>query len=157
VGFCLEQDELLSYDTRAPQRNAATVRTLEAADVVVVVGTGDPVGIQRLVRGLTELTELGLGLTRVVVVNRVRSSVAGPRPAEAVMQALARYAGVVDAVLVPEDRAATDTALLEARMLREVAPGSPARRAIAQVAARLETLVGTPVQVPDLAGAPNGG
>jgi hypothetical protein len=25
------------------------------------------------------------------------------------------------------------------------------------VAARLETLVGTPVQVPDLAGAPNGG
>ena len=157
AGFCLEQDELLSYDTRAPQRNAATVRTLEAADVVVVVGTGDPVGIQRLVRGLTELTELGLARTRLVVVNRVRSSVAGPRPAEAVMQALTRYAGVTDAVLVPEDRAATDTALLEARTLREVAPGSPARRAIAQAAARLDVLAGAPVGVPDLAGASTNG
>lgn len=144
VGFCLEQDELLSYDTRAPQRNAATVRTLEAADVVVVVGGGDPVGIQRLVRGLTELTDLGLAPTRVVLVNRVRASVAGPRPAEAVAQALARYAGVVDAVLVPEDRAATDTALLEARTLREVAPGSPARRAIAEAAARVASLVAAP-------------
>ncbi|ROS31170.1 P-loop NTPase [Cellulomonas sp. PhB150] len=144
VGFCLEQDELLSYDTRAPQRNAATVRTLEAADVVVIVGGGDPVGIQRLVRGLTELTDLGLGATRVVLVNRVRASVAGPRPAEAVAQALARYAGVVDAVLVPEDRAATDTALLEARTLREVAPGSPARRAIAEAAARVASLVASP-------------
>ncbi|MDM7831715.1 AAA family ATPase [Cellulomonas edaphi] len=141
TGFCLEQDELLSYDTRAPQRNAATLRTLEAADVVVVVGAGDPVGIQRLVRGLSELSELGLAGTRLVVVNRVRASVAGPRPAEAVAQALARYAGVRDAILVPEDRAATDTALLEARTLREVAPGSPERRAIAAAAARLEALV----------------
>lgn len=149
AGFCLEQDELLSYDTRAPQRNAATVRTLEAADVVVVVGAGDPVGIQRLVRGLTELTELGLAGTRLVLVNRVRASVAGPRPAEAVAQALARYAGVVDAVLVPEDRAATDTALLEARALREVAPGSPARRAIAEAAARLGALVAATSGVPD--------
>ncbi|MEN0130677.1 MAG: P-loop NTPase, partial [Brevundimonas sp.] len=141
VGFCLEQDEMLSYDTRAPQRNAATLRTLEAADLVVVVGAGDPVGIQRLVRGLTELTELGLASTRLVLVNRVRSSVAGPRPAEAVLQALARYAGVSDAVLVPEDRAATDTALLEAQTLREVAPGSPARRAIAEAAARIDASV----------------
>ena len=151
VGFCLEQDELLSYDTRAPQRNAAAVRTLETADVVVVVGAGDPVGIQRLVRGLTELTDLGLGATRLVVVNRVRASVAGPRPADAVAQALARYAGVVDAVLVPEDRAATDTALLEARTLREVAPGSPARRAIAEAASRVAALAGAPTVPPDLA------
>jgi MinD-like ATPase involved in chromosome partitioning or flagellar assembly len=140
VGFCLEQDEMLSYDTRAPQRNSATLRTLEAADLVVVVGAGDPVGIQRLVRGLTELTERGLASSRLVLVNRVRSSVAGPRPAEAVLQALARYAGVSDAVLVPEDRAATDTALLEAQTLREVAPGSPARRAIAEAAARIDAL-----------------
>ena len=137
VGFCLEQDEMLSYDTRAPQRNSATLRTLEAADLVVVVGAGDPVGIQRLVRGLTER---GLAGSRLVLVNRVRSSVAGPRPAEAVLQALARYAGVSDAVLVPEDRAATDTALLEAQTLREVAPGSPARRAIAEAAARIDAL-----------------
>ncbi|MGY4643066.1 AAA family ATPase [Cellulomonas sp. URHB0016] len=137
-GFCLEQDEILSYDTRAPRRNAATLSALEAADLVVVVGTGDPVGIQRLVRGLGELTDLGLGVSRLVLVNRVRASVAGPRPAEAVAQALARYAGVTDACLVAEDRPALDAALLEARTLREAVPGSPARRALAVVAARVE-------------------
>ena len=139
-GFCLEQDEILSYDTRAPRRNAATVSALEAADVVLVVGSGDPVGIQRLVRGLGELTDQGLASSRVVLVDRVRASVAGPRPAEAVARALARYAGVTDAFLVPEDRPAIDTALLEARTLREAVPGSPARRALAAVAARVETM-----------------
>jgi len=136
-GFCLESDEAITFDTRAPQRNGATLSALEAADVVVVVGGADPVGIQRLVRGLGELTDLGLGLNRVVVVNRVRSSAAGARPGEAVARALARYAGVTDAHLVPDDRAALDAALLEARTLREAVPGSPARRALAGVAARL--------------------
>ncbi|MEZ0449595.1 AAA family ATPase [Cellulomonas sp. ICMP 17802] len=140
-GFCLEEDEVLSYDTRAPRRNAATLSALEAADVVLVVGTGDPVGIQRLVRGLGELTDLGLGATRVVLVNRVRASVAGAHPADAVGQALARYAGVTDAHLVPEDRSAVDTALLEARTLREAAPGSPVRRALAGVAARVDAVL----------------
>ncbi|WP_051681999.1 hypothetical protein [Cellulomonas sp. HZM] len=141
-GFCLEQDEALTYDTHAPQRNGATLRTLEAADVVVVVGSADPVGVQRLVRALTELSEAGLGAARLVVVNRVRGSVAGPRPADAVAQALARYAGVTDAIMVPDDRAAADAAMLEARTLREIAPGSPARRAIVAAAQRLPSLVG---------------
>lgn len=140
-GFCLEQDEVLSYDTRAPRRNAATISALEAADVVLVVGAGDPVGIQRLVRGLGELTDLGLGSTRLVLVNRVRVSVAGPQPGDAVGQALARYAGVPDAFLVPDDGPALDTALLEAQTLREAAPGSPARRALAGVAAHLDSLL----------------
>ena len=148
-GFCLEQDEVLSYDTRAPRRNAATLSALEAADVVLVVGAGDPVGIQRLVRGLGELTDLGLGATRIVLVNRVRASIAGPHPDEAVSQALARYAGVTDAHLVPDDRQALDTALLEARTLREAAPGSPVRRALAGVAARVDALlVAAPVEEP---------
>lgn len=148
-GFCLEQDEALSYDTRAPRRNAATLSALEAADVVLVVGAGDPVGIQRLVRGLGELTDLGLGSTRFVLVNRVRASVAGPHPAEAVAQALARYAGVTDAHLVPDGRPALDTALLEARTLREAAPGSPVRRVLAGVAARVDALlVASPLEEP---------
>lgn len=140
-GFNLEQDELLSYDTRAPRRNAATLSALEAADVVLVVGSGDPVGIQRLVRGLTELTDLGLGGTRIVLVNRVRASVAGAHPGEAVQQALARYAGVTEAHLVPDDRPSLDAALLEARTLREVAPGSLARRALAAVAAQVDSML----------------
>lgn len=50
-GPVLEADELLMYDTRAPQRNGATLSALQAADIVVVVGGADPVGLQRLVRG----------------------------------------------------------------------------------------------------------
>ena len=51
LGFCLEQDEELSFDTAAPRRNGATLATLDAADTVLAVGTADPVGMQRLVRG----------------------------------------------------------------------------------------------------------
>ncbi len=135
-GFSVEQDEVLSYDTRAPRRNAATLGALAAADEVVVVGSADPVGIQRLVRALSDLGELGI-TPQHVVVNRVRASVAGPQAARAVAGALERYAGVRDAVLVPDDRPSLDAAVLEARTLREIAPGSPARRAIVGLAARV--------------------
>ena len=135
-GFCLEQDEVLSYDTRAPGRNAATLSALAAADVVVAVGAGDPIGLQRLVRGLDELAEAGVGpARRVVVVNRVRTSASGPRPGQAIADALHRYAGVPTVHLVPDDRAACDGAVLAGRTLREHAPASPVRRALADLAA----------------------
>ncbi len=139
-GFCLEQDEALSYDTHAPRRNAATLSALEAADVVVVVGSGDPVGIQRLVRGLTDLASLPVPVTarRVVVVNRVRSSAAGPRPGDAIGASLGRFAGVDAPHLVPDDRGGVDAATLRGVTLRESSSGSPARRAIAAIAAGLE-------------------
>ena len=130
--------------TARPRRNGATLSALEAADVVLVVGSGDPVGIQRLVRGLGELSDLGLGGTRLVLVNRVRASVAGAHPAEAVQQALARYAGVTEVHVVPDDRPSLDAATLEARTLREVAPGSPARRALAGIAARVDSVLVAP-------------
>jgi hypothetical protein len=56
-GFGLEQDEELSYDTTAPRRNGATLATLAEADHVIAVGSADPVGLQRLVRGLADLAE----------------------------------------------------------------------------------------------------
>ena len=55
-GFCLEADEELSFDTMAPRRNAATLRSLEMADTVFAVGAADPIGVPRLVRGLAELS-----------------------------------------------------------------------------------------------------
>ncbi|OZB47534.1 MAG: hypothetical protein B7X40_09165 [Cellulomonas sp. 14-74-6] len=137
TGFCLEQDEQLSYDTRAPQRNAATLSALGAADVVVVVGAGDPVGLTRLVRALSELAELRLDVPQVVVVNRLRASATGARPEAAVHDALARYAGVHRVLTLPEDRAAADGALLAGRVLRECAPGSALRKALLAVVERL--------------------
>jgi len=136
-GFGLEDDEALSYDTRAPRRNAATLSALAAADLVVVVGAADPIGVQRLVRALSDLDGLGLPASRVVVANRLRASAVGPRPADLVGAALERYAGVSDVRFVPDDRGALDAAVLRGVALAEVASGSATRKAIAALAADL--------------------
>lgn len=138
-GFALEADEELTFDTAAPRRNGATLSALAAADVVVAVGSADPVGIQRLVRGLADLADAaGPGAPPpVVVVNRVRASAVGPKPEQQVRDALARYAGVRDVHLVPDDRPALDAAMLAGRTLVETAPASPARLALAALAERL--------------------
>ncbi|NLF04547.1 MAG: hypothetical protein GX593_06050 [Actinomycetales bacterium] len=137
-GFGVEDDEALSYDTRAPRRNAATLSALAAADLVVVVGAADPIGVQRLVRALGDLDGVGVPGSRVVLANRLRATAVGPRPADLVGAALERYAGVGDVRFVPDDRAALDTAVLRGVALREVATGSPARKAFAALAADLE-------------------
>ncbi len=139
-GFGVEADEALSYDTSAPQRNATTLAALAEADQVVVVGAGDPIGLQRLVGALARLPDLAPTAARHVVVNRVRASAVGPAPEEAVRSALHRYAGVEQVHVVPDDREALDHAVLTARTLAEAAPGSPARRAIAALAATVASL-----------------
>ena len=145
-GPLLEADELLMYDTHAPQRNGATLAALQAADVVVVVGAADPVGIQRLVRGLEDLAEVPVPVAapRVVVANRVRASAVGPQPEAAVRDALSRYAGVDDVPVVPDDPASLDAAVLVGRTLAEHAPASPAREAIVGLADRVRALVREP-------------
>jgi MinD-like ATPase involved in chromosome partitioning or flagellar assembly len=137
-GFGLESDEEVSFDVTGPRRNGATLCTLAEADLVLVVGTADPIGLQRLVRGLQELREvLGPAVAHRVVVTRVRESAVGSSPQRKVSDALARYAGVHDLVLVPDDRPACDAAMLAGRSITEVAPQSPARRALAQLATEL--------------------
>jgi MinD-like ATPase involved in chromosome partitioning or flagellar assembly len=136
-GFCLEQDEELSFDTAAPRRNGSTLTTLGQADVVVAVGASDPVGLQRLVRGLSDLRDVVSGVEVRVVVNRLRPSVVGPDPERQVRSALERYAGVGVAALIPEDRAALDAALFRGQPLVDVASRSAARQAIASLAAGL--------------------
>ena len=140
-GFSLEDDEELSYDTMAPRRNGATLTTLALADEVVVVGGCDPVGLQRLVRGLQELGTVQAPAPTVCV-NRVRSGAVGANPEQRVSEALARFAGVTDVLFVPDDPTALDTALLEGRALVECAPGSPVRAAVRAVA---EKVAGAPV------------
>lgn len=139
-GFCLEQDEELAYDTAAPRRNGATLATLDAADVVVAVGAADPVGVQRLVRGLPDVRDLAPQAQLRVVVTRVRRGPVGPDPRALLAEALERYAGVRSPVLVPDDPAACDAALRAGRSLTETAPSSPARLVLAGLAAELAAL-----------------
>ena len=137
-GFCLEEDEELSYDTVAPRRNGATVTSLRAADTVVAVGSADPVGLQRLVRGLAELRETVPDVDPVVVINRLRPRIAGPgEPKAQIIEALQRFADVTPTAFVPLDQAALDKAVVDAQTLVEAAPASPVRQALAELAVRL--------------------
>jgi len=135
AGFCIESDEEISFDTLAPRRNGATLATLEEADEVIVVGTADPVGLTRLIRALHELRAAVPSATPRVVVNRVRAGSLGNSPADAVAEALSRYAGVQAAALLPFDQAACDAALSQGRSLADAARSSKLRKAMQQLAA----------------------
>lgn len=140
VGFCLEADEELSFDSMAPRRNAATLRSLELADTVYAVGAADPVGVPRLVRALAELDAAVPQASPRVVLNKVRASAVGRLPERQLRDAWARYgpATPLEAFL-PADPAACDAALLAGSLLLESAPDSALRRALA-------ALVCAPVQ-----------
>ncbi|NUO36314.1 MAG: hypothetical protein HOQ18_02225 [Dermatophilaceae bacterium] len=131
-GFCLEDDEELSYDTSAPRRNEATLTSLAASDLVVAVGGADPVALQRFVRGLQELGTVPSG-EPVPVVNRVRAAAVGSRPESRIADSLFRFAGLDSVRFVPDDPTALDSALLAGRSLVEHAPESPVRRAVADL------------------------
>lgn len=135
-GFSLEDDEELSYDTLAPRRNAATLTSLAVADQVLAVGAGDPIGLQRLVRGLQELGTVASPVPTVVV-NRVRASAVGPRPERRIREALTRFAGIDELRFVPDDPATLDGALLTGRSLAEAAPDSQVRQSLLALASEV--------------------
>jgi Flp pilus assembly CpaE family ATPase len=136
-GFCLETDEELSFDTLAPRRNGATLTVLDRADVVVAVGAADPVGMQRLVRGLADLRDAEVSAPVWVAVNQMRRVVVPGDPGTELTAALERFAGCTPAALLPYDRDGLDAALATGRTLGEMRPASPLRRAIAELAAAL--------------------
>ncbi len=119
--FALEADEEISYDTMAPRRNGATLTALAEADVVLAVGSCDPAGLERLIRGLAELGEAVPGAVPQVLLNRCRAS-AGP--ADQAVAAVDRFAGIKVLARLPEDRQATDNAWRAGVSLAEAAPKS---------------------------------
>jgi MinD-like ATPase involved in chromosome partitioning or flagellar assembly len=135
--FSLEQDEELAYDQSAARRNGATLTVLDQADTVVAVGSADPVSLQRLVRGLSDLAAAVPGVTPQVVVNRVRNGVMPGDPEKEIAAALDRYAGVTPAAFLPYDLGAADEAAMRGRSLGEVAPRSALRLAVRAHAQRL--------------------
>ncbi|MCZ2402787.1 tyrosine-protein kinase family protein [Paenarthrobacter sp. Z7-10] len=139
-GFCLESDEALSYDTVAPQRNAATLGSLAAADLIFAVGSADAVGVPRLVRGLAELRAAVPGTTTKVVLNKMRTGAAGRGPERALKLAWERFGpgSEIDHFL-PWDPSPADRTMLAGQLLREAAAGSVLHRAIS-------ALVCAPVQ-----------
>lgn len=143
-GFAIEDDEELSYDTLAPRRNAATLTVLEQADELIVVGSAEPVGLQRLVRAVQDLGNIPSPTPRVVI-NKVRASSVGTRPQRRIAEALSRFAGMDDLAFLPWDQASLDGAMFAGRSLAEFAPQSELRRALADVAGRYVAASAEPV------------
>lgn len=137
-GFCIEQDEELVFDTMAPRRNGIAVSALSCADHVILTVAGDPVGLQRAIRAAISLSDEVGPLNPKLVVTRVRRGpVPGKSPREHIGETLTRHLGVAPVSMIPSDRAACDRALAQGRTLREVAPGSPARIAMRDLARTL--------------------
>lgn len=138
AGFGLEADEEMMFDTAAPRRHGATLSAVTTADLVIAVGAAEPLGLQRLFSGLQDLAEvMPAGLPMRVVVTRVRDGAVGAKAEQRVRDALERYAGIRNAVLIPDDRPVLDAAMLAGLSLTEHAPSSPACRALAELAARV--------------------
>ncbi len=130
VGFSLE-DPALDPFSAAPRRNETTLCALERADDVVVVGSADPVGLARLVRGVVELREVAAAAAVHVVVNRTRPTLAwSPAEVGSMLEGLVRPVGIH---YLPEDRAGADRALAAGRSVVEGAD-SPLRRAVGPLA-----------------------
>jgi Mrp family chromosome partitioning ATPase len=130
TGFNLEADEEIVSDLFAPRRNAATLAAVRAADTVVAVGAGDPIGLARYVRAFGDLVELVDPHRVHAVIGKVRQSAVGLGAGGQIRAGLQRFGGIDDVTLVPFDPAACDAALLTARTLSDAAPRSAATAAL---------------------------
>jgi MinD-like ATPase involved in chromosome partitioning or flagellar assembly len=138
-GFSLETDEELVFDVAAPRRNGATLQALEDADIVLAVGSADPVGLMRLARGVVDLAEAVPGIDARVVVNRVRPSLGWST--EEVTTTVQRFTGLRPAAFLPVDTVGLDRALVTGRTLLDTAPESPLRRELQLLAGDLLDVV----------------
>ena len=107
-GFCIEQDDDLAFDTAAPRRNGATTAVLEHAEMVLAVGSADPLGLTRLARARSDLRELVPTAAVRLVVNKVRRGLCWSR--DEVSATLLRAIGEVPLAYLPHDLPAVDHA-----------------------------------------------
>ncbi len=134
VASPLDRDEEIVSDLAGPRRNAATIAALQSADAIVAVAAADPVGMARFLRGYPQLRET-VGTTPVhVVANRLRPGPLGLDARGQIRRSLDRFAGVRDALFVPHDPRAADSALLAGRAVLEVAPRSALSQAVGRLA-----------------------
>lgn len=104
-------------------RNQTGLQVVAVADLTVVVGRPEPVGLARLVRGLQDLSAVAPGGRQLVAVNMMRSSLGwGERDVRATV---ARLTGTEPAVYLPFDQSGLDLAAVSGRTPREASPGSP--------------------------------
>lgn len=128
----LEEERVEDF-AMEPDHDAVAAALLEQADLTLIVGAADPVGIRRLIQ-LLNSNRQAVGGRSQVVVNRVRSSTAGADPNSAIGSVLARYTSASDIVYVPADYRLFDKALMQAQPVAVVESRSAAAKSIAKLA-----------------------
>lgn len=137
----LEENEAEFF---APTRYQSTLAALAEADLILLVGRSDPVGMrrllqtQRLVATHPQLSEQ----ERLVVANQARRGIAGHDPLRAVEHALTEHLGKEDFRVLPYDQAACDKALLEGTDIATVAPDSALSLALAALGEEIRRILG---------------
>lgn len=147
VAASVERDEELMSDTVGPRRNAAALAVLATADAVVLVGSGDPVGVARLIAASATLGEVTAAEV-VPVVNRVRAAVIGADGRHQLVTTLARFGGIHDPILVPLDQAAADRALRIGAPLPIAAPRARSTAAVRRLVGAVRSVVGADGEAP---------
>lgn len=109
TGFSLEEDQVREVGSR-PGRNTMTLAAVDSADQLLVVAGADPVGLARLARGLTELTELAPRVVPRVVLNRMRSTLGWSE--KEIIGLVSGFGPIQSLHVLPEDRRAVDAALV---------------------------------------------
>jgi MinD-like ATPase involved in chromosome partitioning or flagellar assembly len=123
TGFSLE-DADSSDAGQGRSRNQLTLDAVSIADLVVVVGSAEPVGLARLARTLVELRDV-CSAPLLVVVNRMRDSLGwSRRDILGMVEGYVRPAGVH---FVPDDRVVADRALVAGRSPVELGDSGLAR------------------------------
>ncbi len=132
-GFSLESAG--AADGATALRNQLTLQALDHADVIVVVGAPDPVGLTRLTRGFLELEELVPGADLRIVINRHRPQMGWS--SEQIASTLRRLTGAEPAAFLPLEQGAIDHALMAGQSMREAVPDSPLTRSFGKLADQL--------------------
>ncbi|MDC4232684.1 AAA family ATPase [Actinomyces sp. B33] len=132
VGLDAVPDDLRHQGSR-DDLTAAVLR--RATDVLCVV-RGDAVGIHRLGHVRAWWSDYGSGVDLKVVVNRVSTAGAGPRPLNAIQAALRPLLAGSAVRVVPEDPSVVRSCL-EAAPVTRSAPGSDAAAAVEEIARAL--------------------
>ncbi len=134
-GFCVEP-------AAGAGRNQTTTQVLEQADVIVVVGRPEPVGLARLVRAVHDLSTMLPGREPIIAVNMMRSTLGWAE--RDVRATVTRLTGVEPAVHLPLDQSGLDLAAVSGRTPREAAPASPFVARIEVLASQVLTSVISP-------------
>ncbi|MGC3021370.1 MULTISPECIES: AAA family ATPase [unclassified Brevibacterium] len=115
-------------------RHCATRAALAAADVVLVLAAGEPIGLQRLVKLLGTPRAEELREKMRLVITKLRPGAVGHPPEARIREVLNRFVRVTPDYVLSDDRATADAAMLAGKTLHEQNPRSLLCQEIAAMA-----------------------